>query len=81
MNTYRYVFASQCPNNDETVIYGLEVRSRERIMVEKIKDVCAEWPRGFHEDIAEDLRNQLGAAVTLRAQHHGVEIVTELDAA
>lgn len=81
MNTYRYVFASACPSDGETIIYGLEIRSREKIMVERIKDVCAEWPRGFQEEIAADLHQQLGGSLTLRAQHQGVEIVTELDAA
>ena len=80
MNTYRYVFASKCPSDDETIIYGLEVRSKEMIRVEAIKDACAEWPTGFQEDIAADLRDVLGAGISLRAQHQGVEILTELDA-
>lgn len=78
MNIYRYVFACKCPSDDETIIYGLEVRSVERIMVERIKEVCADWPQGYQEDIAADLVQQLGGEVTLRAQHQGVEIVTTL---
>lgn len=80
MNTYRYVFAATCPSDGDQIIYGLEVHSPTRIMVEAIKNACADWPSGFQEDIAEDLRNVLGAAITLRAQHQGVEIVTELSA-
>lgn len=80
MNTYRYVFASKCPSDYEIIIYGLEVRSKEMIRVESIKDACAAWPTGFQEAIAADLRNVLGAAISLRAQHQGVEILTELDA-
>ena len=78
MNVYRYVFASKCPSDDETIIYGLEVQSIEMIRVERIKDACAEWPSGFQEDIAADLHKQLGGVLTLRAQHQGVEIVTTL---
>lgn len=81
MNVYRYVFAATCPSDGDQIIYGLEVRSVERIMVERIKDVCAEWPQGFQEDIAADLAKQLGGEVTLRAQHQGVEIVTTLGSA
>jgi hypothetical protein len=81
LNTYRYVFAAKCPSDDETIIYGLEIRSREKIMVESIKDACADWPSGFQEEIAADLHKILGGSLTLRAQHQGVEIVTELDAA
>ncbi|KAF1071998.1 hypothetical protein [Variovorax sp.] len=78
MNVYHYVFASECPSDGDQIIYGLEIRSVERIMVERIKEVCAEWPRGFQEDIAADLVKQLGGEITLRAQHQGVEIVTTL---
>jgi len=80
MNTYRYVFAAICPNDGDSIIYGLEIRSQERIMVEAIKDACAEWPTGFQEDIAADLHKQLGGVLTLRAQHQSVEIVTTLGA-
>lgn len=78
MNIYRYVFPSVCPSDGDTIIYGLEIRSEERVMVESIKDACAEWPRGFQEDIAADLHKELGGVLTLRAQHQGVEIVTTL---
>lgn len=78
MNIYRYVFTSVCPNDGDTIIYGLEIRSKETIMVEAIKDACADWPRGFQEEIAADLHKSLGGALTLRAQHQGVEIVTTL---
>ena len=80
MNIYRHVFASVCPNDGEQIIYGLEIRSPERIMVESIKQACAEWDKGFQEEIAADLHEQLGGVLTLRAQHQGVEIVTTLRA-
>lgn len=80
MNTYRYVFACKCPADDETIIYGLEIHKEDRIMVEAIKEACADWPQGFQEDIAADLHQRLGGTLTLRAQHQGVEIVTTLAA-
>lgn len=80
MNTYRYVFSAKCPSDEETIIYGLEVRSKEMIRVETIKSACSEWTTGFQEDIARDLCDVLGASISLRAQHQGVEILTELDA-
>ena len=81
-NTYRYVFGATCPNDGETIIYGLEIRSDDRIMVEAIKDACANWTSGFQEDIAEALHAEFpNASVQLRAQHQGVEIVTVLEAA
>lgn len=78
MNIYRYVFAATCPSDGDQIIYGLEIRSDEKIMVERIKEVCAENDRGFQEDIAKDLHEHLGGMLTLRAQHQGVEIVTTL---
>lgn len=78
MNIYRYVFASVCPNDGDQIIYGLEIRSAERIMVESIKEACAEWTQGLQEDIAADLHTRLGGQLTLRAQHQGVEIVTTI---
>lgn len=80
MNIYRHVFASICPNDGDQIIYGLEIRSPERIMVETIKQACADWDSGFQEDIAADLHKQLGGVLTLRAQHQGVEIITTLGA-
>lgn len=80
MHCYRYVFAAVCPQDGEQIIYGLEIYSESKIMVEAIKEACAEWPQGFQEDIAADLHARLGGALTLRAQHQGVEIVTTFDA-
>ena len=78
MNIYRYVFCATCPSDGDQIIYGLEIRSEEKIMVEKIKETCADWPTGFQEDIASDLHERLGGVLRLRAQHQGVEILTVL---
>jgi hypothetical protein len=81
MNCYRYTFAATCPQDGEQIIYGLSIWSKERVLVERIKEVCAEWPAGFQEDIAADLHKQLGGTLRLRATHQGVEIVTTLEPA
>lgn len=78
VNVYRYVFAAICPSDGDQIIYGLEIRSEEKIMVEKIKEACADWSMAFQEDIAADLHKRLGGVLTLRAQHQGVEIITTL---
>lgn len=79
MNTYRYTFVSTCPNNKESIIYYLEIRKNERVMVEHIKTACALHTSGYQEDIASDLHSMLGGRLSLRAMHHGVEIETVIE--
>lgn len=78
MNTYRHVFAACCPANGETIIYGLQLCSTERIMVEDIRSACNEIAIGYQEDIAKQLLATFKCRVQLRAQHQGVEVVTVL---
>jgi hypothetical protein len=80
LNTYRYTFACACPANDEAIIYSLELCSRDRIMVEHIKIACALHKKTYHEDIAADLHKRFGGRLVLKANHHGVDIETTLDA-
>lgn len=79
MNIYRYIFASACPNNGEAIIYALEIQTPQRIMVEHIKTACAMHKKAFHEDIAADLHQRFGGTLTLKANHHGVEIESRLE--
>lgn len=78
MNCYSYTFVSACPNNGEAIIYTLEIMTPERIMVEHIKTACAMHKKAFHEDIAADLHQRFGGLLTLKANHHGVQIATTL---
>jgi hypothetical protein len=78
VNCYRYTFAATCPMNGEAIIYTLELRSPERIMVEHIKTACALHKKGFHEDIAADLHARFPVELTLSANHHGVTIESRL---
>lgn len=75
MNIYRHTFTARCPNNDATISYALEIRSRRTLMVEAIVEVC-QFDIGFHEDIAETLHSRLGGRQRLTAHHHGVDIET-----
>lgn len=77
MNIYTYTFAAHCPNNGESIIYTLEIRSQTIIHVEHIKTACALHDTAYHEDIADDLAARFGGDQTLTANHHGVNIRTE----
>lgn len=76
IHIYRYVFSSICPNDGEVILYGLEIRSPQTIMVEAIKSACADHPKEFQEAIAADLHKRLGGELRLRARHQGVEILS-----
>lgn len=78
MNIYRYTFAAECPVNGETIIYSLQIETGRQIYVEHIKTACALHASGYHEPIAADLHARFGGDLTLRANHHGVEIETRL---
>ncbi len=61
MNTYRYQFAADCPNNGDTIIYSLAIESVGMIHVEHIKTACALNTEGYQEAIAADLHARLYA--------------------
>ncbi len=78
MNTYRYSFAAACPGNGEQIIYSLELQHKDMVRVEHIKLACALHKEGFQEAIATDLHARFGGRLTIRANHHGVDVTTEL---
>lgn len=80
MNTYRYTFVAACPANGEQIVYSLALQHKDKVLVEHIKTACALHRQGYQEDIAADLHERFGGALTLRAMHHGVEIETVLAA-
>lgn len=80
MNTYRYTFIAACPGNGEQIVYTLELRHTQKVLVEHIKTACALHKQGHQEDIAADLHTRFGGHLTLRAAHHGVDIETVLAA-
>lgn len=80
MNTYRYTFIAACPGNGEQIVYTLELRHTQKVLVEHIKTACALHKQGHQEEIAADLHTRFGGHLTLRAVHHGVDIETVLAA-
>lgn len=79
MNTYRYTFVSICPGNGEFIVYHLELKHPDRVLVEHIKIACALHRTGYQEEIAADLHKRLGGRLRLQANHHGVAIESVLD--
>lgn len=76
MNIYRHQFVSQCPNNDKSIIYSLEMETDAVIPVEHIVTACALQKRAFHEVIADSLHKRFAGRHILKAHHHGVDIET-----
>ena len=76
-NTYRHQFVATCPVNGQPIVYTLAIETTGRVVaVEQIVAATAAVPAAFHEVIADDLYRQFGGRQTLRAHHHGVDIVT-----
>ncbi len=76
MNIYRHRFTTKCPNNNQVVEYDLTICSFKMIEVERIQAKCAEYKEGFHEYIADQLRDIFGGVQMLTAWHHGTSIRT-----
>jgi hypothetical protein len=76
MNIYRAKFQAVCPNNGKTILYDLEIRSRNVIMVEDILAACDFKSPAYHEKIADHIRDRIPGLQVLRAHHHGVDIET-----
>jgi hypothetical protein len=77
MNTYTYSFTRHCPNNELVISYSLTIEAHHTIMVEKIVRTVKRLPyRAYHEEIADTLAVLLPGVQTLRAHHHGVDVMT-----
>lgn len=76
MNRYTTEFFAFCPANGVRVKYRLTIRTTRTIAVEEIIDEVTLLHRGFHEDIADQLRETFGGLQVLIADHHGVTIKT-----
>jgi len=75
MNIYEISFGVKCPNNDVIVEYDLTIESTKMIMVEDILELVQSFQVGYHENMADKLK-ELGGKQTLVAYHHGVKITT-----
>jgi len=76
MNIYRYQFTAACPNNSRQIVYQLCIQSKDMIHVEHIVSFAAQYPKVFHEDLADALHEKFGGRQTMVAHHHGVDIET-----
>lgn len=77
MNIYHYSFFCQCPNDDKTIEYRLQIKSESMIMAEDIVKHC-NHADGYQEHIASQLKLELGGDIELSATHSGVRITTLL---
>ena len=77
MNQYEVEFIAACPNNGQRIKYQLCIKYVHGwIPVEAIASLVADIQSGYHEDIAETLREAFGGMQTLTADRHGVRITT-----
>lgn len=77
MNKYTTKFIALCPINNKQIVYQLEIKHSEQIMVEKIIEEVSKYTSAFHEQIADELFVLFGGEQTLTANHHGIVIQTE----
>lgn len=77
MNIYQTRFWAKCPVNKQTIYYDLQIRHNQQIKVESILDELTTITEGFHEDIADQLHDKFGGNQIIKAEHHGVHIITE----
>jgi len=76
-NKYTRQFVSMCPNNNQSIIYTLEIETDGKMIpVEHIVTATALLQKGFHESIADELHERFGGHQVLKAHHHGVDIET-----
>jgi len=81
VNTYRTQFAATCPSDGQRIIYSLEMRTAETVMVEQINDALDEIREDYQENIATRLAESFPqCAISLQGVHQGVEIVSEIGA-
>lgn len=75
MNTYRFSFVRECPNDGEPIAYEAVIRSTRMLQVERLLAVPAE--PAYQEDIADALFAEFGGQQSISATHQGVHITTE----
>lgn len=79
MNTYRTQFAATCPSDGQQIIYSLEMRTAETVMVEQINDALDEIREDYQESIANRLFEMFPRCeIRLKAVHQGVDVESVL---
>lgn len=75
MNIYRLSHRALCPNGNLIDVYKITIKSKAMIMVEDIDSAIKSAPDPvFQEDLADHLRNTLGAEIIVLGTHYGIEI-------
>lgn len=76
MNIYDFELTAECPNGKLADRYECSVRANRTIQVEQIGDLVARVSemKLYQEDIADLIRNELQASVTLTGWHYGVKV-------
>lgn len=75
MNIYELTHRTPCPNGGLMDAYAIKIESEQTIMVEDILKAMKEAPSPtFQEALADWLRNQLGARITITGIHYGIKI-------
>ena len=75
MNIYRLSHRASCPNGNLVDVYKITIKSKAMLMVEDITSAIKSVPNPvFQEDLADHLRNTLGAEIIVLGTHYGIEI-------
>lgn len=78
MNTYRAQFCATCPSDGQRIVYSLEMRTDETVMVERINEALDEIREDYQESIADRLSERFPmCSINLYGVHQGVEIVSD----
>lgn len=78
MNTYEVTYRAACPNGDLQDHYNVTIQTEQMLSVESILASLKALPgKAYQEDLATQLRNALGAPLTMTGWHHGVKITCE----
>ena len=76
MNIYQYQFSVICPNDNEKIVFDLNIESKKTIFVEHIKEFLAPRTVAFQEDLAEELYRKFAGRQTIKAIHQGILVTT-----
>jgi hypothetical protein len=76
MNTYRYPFVVECPNDRTPILYHLTIKTDATILAEDIIAATKGLRAVLHEQIADALAKKFGGDQTITAVHQGVTVET-----
>jgi hypothetical protein len=75
MNIYETTHRAACPNGKLIDTYHIKIISHNTIIVEELIELLKDTPKQiYQEDLADNLRAQLGAKVEVTGWHYGIKI-------